>query len=115
MADYSGPVPLLNEYKYGLARRRLLAVITGGLNIRRAPWPLHVLQITFWLAPLFLSVPFIVVDALVLGNQYYIALGYAAVVSLYSLVLQLIVMRWRHWTGKTAGRPDYSWAPIGYM
>ncbi len=99
MADYNEPVPLLNQYKYGLVRRRLLAVITGGLNIRKVPWTLHLIQITLWLAPLFLSVPFIVVDSLRLWNEYYTALVYAITVSLYSLLLEVAVVTWRHLKG----------------
>ncbi len=99
MADVIGPVPLLNHYKYDLLRRRMLAVITGGLNIRRAPWLLHFIQIVLWVSPFLLSVPFVVVDALKLWNQYYIALVYAIVMVLFSLTLELCVVVWRHCKG----------------
>lgn len=100
MADAIGPVPLLNQYKYGLLRRRLLALMTGGLNIRRAPWLLHVIQVSLWISPVLLSVPFVVVDALRLWNQYYIALVYAIVMALFSLTLELCVGVWRHSKGE---------------
>ena len=100
MADVIGPVPLLNHYKYDLLRRRMLAVITGGLNIRRAPWLLHFIQIVLWLSPFLLSVPFVVVDALKLWNHYYIALVYAIVMVMFSLTLELCVVVWRHCKGE---------------
>ena len=91
-------VPLLNHYKYGLLRRRLIQTVLGGPRIRRVPWYIHVIQIGLLLVPLALSIPFIVIDGLRLWNQYLIALLYGITMALFDLVQGVIValIRWRH-------------------
>ena len=91
MADQTS-APLLNKYKLGLLRRRILQVITGGLNIRRAPCSAHVIQLCLWLSPLLIAIPFVIVDALGLWSPYYTALVYAVTIGLYSLLLEICVV-----------------------
>lgn len=98
MADQTS-APLLNKYKLGLLRRRILQVITGGLNIRKAPCSAHVIQLCLWFSPLLFTIPFIIVDALGLWNPYYTALVYAVTVGLYSLLLEVCVVIVRHLRG----------------
>ena len=86
-ADQRTAVPLLNSYKYGLVARRLLQTATGGLRLRRAPCLLHALQFTFYLSPLALAVPFIILDALGVWNEYYLALVYAFIHTLAGISL----------------------------
>ena len=93
MADQSvsGPVPLLNEYKYGLLRRRALQVLTGGAKVRKAPWFIHLIQLCLWISPLLLFIPFLVVDTLKAWNPYFIALVYAISMGIYSLLLEILI------------------------
>ena len=70
-------VPLLNEYKYGIARRRLLQTATGGLKLRKAPWYVHVFQIGIWTAPLLLYIPFLVLAEAASWNVYYLGIVYS--------------------------------------
>ena len=83
-------VPLLNQYKHALLRRRLLQTLTGGLKIRRAPWYIHLIQLTLWIAPFITALPFIVVSALHLWNDYYLALIYGFIDGLSVLLLEII-------------------------
>ncbi len=83
-------VPLLNQYKHALLRRRLLQTLTGGLKIRRAPWYIHLIQLTLWIAPFVIALPFIVVSALHLWNEYYLALIYGFINGLSVLLLEII-------------------------
>lgn len=87
----SGPVPLLNEYKYGLLRRRTLQVLTGGAIVRKAPWFIHMIQLCLWMSPLILYIPFLVVDTLKAWNPYLIALVYAITMGIYSLLLEILI------------------------
>ena len=83
-------VPLLNQYKHALLRRRLLQTLTGGLKIRQAPWYIHLTQLTLWIVPFITALPFIVVSALHLWNDYYLALIYGFIDGLYVLILEII-------------------------
>lgn len=82
-------VPLLNQYKHALLRRRLLQTITGGSKIRQAPWYVHLIQLILWIAPFLLAVPFIVISSLHLWNQYYIALTYGSLLGLATLPVEI--------------------------
>lgn len=75
----SEPIPLLNKYKYGLSRRRFLQTLTGGLKLRKAPWYAHLIQLALWIGPLLLCLPFIVLEALGVWNEYYLASVYGCV------------------------------------
>ena len=83
-------LPLLNEYKYGIARRRLLQTATGGLKLRRAPWYVHVFQIGIWTAPLLLYVPFLVLAEVALWNVYYLGIVYALLCGGGALALGMV-------------------------
>ena len=92
-------VPLLNHYKYGLLRRRLIQTVLGGPRIRKVPWYIHIIQIGLWVVPLVFSIPFIVVDGLrVWTDQFLLALVYGITVGLFDLVLGVVVVlvRRRH-------------------
>ncbi len=92
-------VPLLNHYKYGLLRRRLIQTFLGGPRIRKVPWYIHVIQIGLLLLPLGLSIPFIILDGLrVWNNQYLLALVYGITMGVFDLVQGVVVaaVRWRH-------------------
>ena len=89
-------VPLLNEYKYGLFWRRLFQTFFGGVRIRKVPWLIHVIQVCLWLAPLLLSIPFIIVDSLQLWNPYFIALVYAFISGVFIFLMKGLVMIIRH-------------------
>ena len=86
-SESSDPIPLLNEYKYALSRRRILQTLTGGLKFRRAPWYVHLIQLVLWFAPLLLCSPFIVLEAVGLWNPYYLATVYGCVMGGGVLVL----------------------------
>ena len=83
-------VPLLNQYKHALLRRRLLQTLTGGLKIRRAPWYIHLIQLTLWTAPFLNALPFVIVSALRLWNEYYLALTYGSIQGLSVLLLEIV-------------------------
>ena len=83
-------VPLLNQYKHALLRRRLLQTLTGGLKLRRAPWYIHLIQLTLWVAPFLTALPFIILSALYLWNNYYLALIYGSIQGLSVLLLEFI-------------------------
>ncbi len=85
----SGPIPLLNEYKHGLTRRRLLQTATGGLSLRRLPWFIHLSQSSLYTAPLLLGLPFVVLDVLHVWNPHYLAVLYGCLVSLVMLALAM--------------------------
>lgn len=91
-------VPLLNQYKHALTRRRLLQTITGGLRIRSAPWYIHVIQLSLWTAPFVCALPFIIISSLSLWNPYYIALVYGSIQGISVLLLEVIgvLIRYRH-------------------
>ena len=82
-------VPLLNGYKYGLARRRLLQTATGGLRLQRAPCYVHLLQIVLYFSPLACAAPFIITDALRVWNEYYLSLISASIYTLLVFALRL--------------------------
>ena len=90
-------VPLLNQYKHALLRRRLLQTLTGGLKLRQAPRYIHLIQLTLWTAPFLIALPFIVISALHLWNSYYLALIYGFTLGLAVLVLEIIgvIVRYR--------------------
>lgn len=90
-------VPLLNQYKYALLRRRLFQTLTGGLKIRRAPWYIHLIQLTLWIAPFVTALPFIIISALHLWNDYYLALIYGFLQGLTVLLLEIVgvIVRYR--------------------
>ena len=83
-------VPLLNQYKHALLRRRLLQTITGGLKLRRAPWYIHLIQLMLWTAPFLIALPFVIISALRLWNNYYLALIYGFTQGLAVLLLEII-------------------------
>lgn len=83
-------VPLLNQYKHALLRRRLLQTLTGGLKLHRAPWYIHLIQLTLWTAPFFIALPFVVISAHRLWNNYYLALIYGFTQGLAVLLLEII-------------------------
>ena len=92
------PIPLLNEYKHALVRRRFLQTLTGGLKIRGGPpWYVHLIQLTLWVAPLLLCAPFIVLEAWEIWNCYYLALVYACVMGLYATLLEVVGVCVRHY------------------
>lgn len=76
--------PLLNQYKYGLVRRRALQTITGGLKLQKAPWYIHVIQLVLWLLPFLLSLPF--QGIVFVWNQYYLGIVFAVLPSLTVLL-----------------------------
>lgn len=84
-------VPLLNGYKRGLATRRLLQTATGGLKLQKAPCYIHLLQLTLYFSPLLFAIPFVVLDALGVWNEYYLALVYAFIHTLAIFTLRLSV------------------------
>lgn len=92
-------VPLLNNYKHGLLRRRFLQTLLGGAKVRRVPYYVHLIQALLWVLPLVLSVPFLVVDGLGLWNQYLLAMVYGCAVGVLVLVEGVVVAslrrRWR--------------------
>lgn len=59
--------------------------------VRRAPWFVHVIQTVLWLLPLILSIPFIVLDGLMLWNQYFLALVYGCVMGTTVLLEGVLV------------------------
>lgn len=85
------PAPLLSEYKYGILRRRLLQVLTGGVRVSTAPWLVHLTQFFLWISPLLVCAPFITVDILKLWSAYYVSLVYAVSMGIYSLLLEIFV------------------------
>ncbi len=88
-----GSVPLLNEYKHGLFRRRLLQTLFGGARVRlRVPWFVHLIQFLLWVYPLVLSTPFIVVASLEVWNPYFLSLVYAFIMGAIVLVEGLVVI-----------------------
>lgn len=93
-------VPLLNNYKHGLLRRRLLQTILGGARIRKVPWHVHLIQVGLWVFPLCLSIPFIALDGVNLWSKYLLALIYGSSVGVVDLVEGLVVhmLRWRQRT-----------------
>ena len=90
-AENRTTVPLLNSYKHGLVRRRLLQTVTGGLKLQRAPCYVHLLQSTIYVVPLALAIPFVVLDGLKVWNEYYLALVYAFIHTLALFTLRLSV------------------------
>ena len=94
------PLPLLSSYKHGLARRRLLSTLTGGVRLQRVPWPLHLLQLSLWLSPLLLSLPFVVLEALSVWNRYLLALIYACVMVGGVSVVRVVEVCGGYWSRK---------------
>ena len=90
-------VPLLNQYKHALARRRLLETLTGGLKLRRAPWYIHLIQLTLWIAPFIIALPFIIISTPHLWNEYYVAVIYGFIQGTSVLSLEIIgaIIRYR--------------------
>ena len=88
-AEHRTTLPLLNSYKYGLARRRLLQTVSGGLRLQKAPCYIHLLQLTIYLFPLALASPFIVLDAVGVWNEYYLAIAYTFIHALTIITLRL--------------------------
>ena len=80
-------VPLLNSYKHGLVARRLLGTATGGIKLNS--WRLNLLQLSLYLSPVILALPFIVLDALGTWIDYYIAAVYAIVHTLAVFAVRL--------------------------
>lgn len=90
-AEHRTVVPLLNGYKRGLATRRLLQTATGGLKLQKAPCYIHLLQLALYLSPLLLAIPFVILDALGVWNEYYLALVYTCIHTLATFTLRLSV------------------------
>ena len=84
-------IPLLNEYKFSLSRRRALQTLFGGARIRKLPWFIHVTQLVLWIAPLVLSIPFIILDALGVWNEYFLALVYGCIMGVSVLIVNVVV------------------------
>lgn len=93
-------VPLLNNYKHGLLRRRLLQTFLGGARVRKVPWHVYLIQAGLWVYPLCLSIPFIALDGVNLWSKYLLALVYGSSVGVVVLVEGLVVhmLRWRQRT-----------------
>ena len=102
------PIPLLNDYKHGLSRRRLLQTLTGGLKIQRAPWHIYVLQILLWIAPALLCIPFVILEALGVWRPYFLALVYGCIVGLGVLVLNVIGVCVGHHAASVGGNEGMS-------
>ena len=90
-AEHRTALPLLSAYKYGLAARRLLETATGGVKLRRSPCYLNLLQLSAYLAPLALAVPFLVLDALGVWREHTLALVYTIIHTLAVFTLRLCV------------------------
>ncbi len=94
-------VPLLNEYKYGLCRRKLLRSLFGGPTVRVAPFFIHAIQTVIWFSPVLPAIPIVILDALEVLNSYYLAIIYAAVmgglVATAELILFIIIYRYSSW------------------
>lgn len=99
-------VPLLNNYKHGLLRRRLFQTLLGGVRIRKVPWYIYLIQAGLWTFPLGLSIPFIVIDGLDLWNTYLLALVYGITQGTLVLVegLAIRLLRRRQRRNSTASR-----------
>ena len=114
--DRTGPVALLNEYKHIVLRRRVLQTLTGGVKIRKAPYYIHIIQLIFWVFPLLVSVPVIILDALRVWNSYYLALAYGCVMGAAVMVLSVIsvCVRYHHSHTSVAkfGRRDHAGARL---
>ena len=56
----SADVPLLNDYKKSFVKRRMIQTFSGGLRVLRKdiPWWIIVPQLTIFLVPSLLSIPF---------------------------------------------------------
>lgn len=87
----TGSVPLLNEYKHALARRKVTQTITGGSRLRKVPCCVHVIQVCLWTLPLALAAPILVIDALVSWNQWLLALFYGCAVGAAVLIEGIVV------------------------
>ena len=90
-AEYRTVVPLLSSYKHALAWRRLLGTATGGLKLRKSPCRLNLLQLALYLFPLALALPFIVLDALGVWREYYLAVIYAFIHTLTVVSVRMSV------------------------
>lgn len=98
---FNPEVPLLNEYKYGLCRRKVLQNIFGGPVVRKVPFLIHLIQALLWLFPLICVIPFILLDALKVWNTYFLALVYGIMIGISSASLEvllfIIIQRHRGW------------------
>ena len=81
----STSAPLINEYKYGLLRRKLLQTITGGLRVQKGDYCAHVIQVVLWLCPFLISLPFLGLSFV--WNHYYWGLVYAFLMSVLTFSL----------------------------
>ena len=90
-AEHRTTVPLLNGYKHGLATRRLLQTVTGGLKLQKAPCYIHLLRLSIYLSPLVFAIPFIIVDSVGVWNEYYLAFVYAFIYTLTVFALRISV------------------------
>lgn len=84
----STSAPLLNEYKYGLSRRKLLQTITGGLRLQKGHYCAHLIQASLWLCPFLISAPFL--GLCFVWNQYYWGLVYALLVAVATFSLGVL-------------------------
>ena len=105
-------VPLLNQYKHSLLRRRLLQSLTGGVKIRKAPWYIHLIQLSLWIAPFLFALPFIVISSLGLWNQYYNALVYGCTQGLCVLLMETIGAVVRHVHSRNSVKTAVGGAPL---
>ena len=98
-------IPLLNQYKHALFRRRFIQTLTGGVRIRRAPWYIHLIQLSLWTAPFVFALPFIIISSLYLWNPYYVALVYGAIQGINALLVETIggIIRYRHGSNTGVG------------
>lgn len=88
----SGPIPLLNQYKHGLTRRRLLQTATGGLRLRRLPCHVHLVQLFLYSFPLLSGLPFIVLDLTHVWSPYYLATVYGCLIGMLTLASAIAQM-----------------------
>jgi len=106
---FSLKVPLLNEYKYGLCRRKLLQSLFGGPVVRLAPFLIHFIQTLLWFLPLIFAIPFIVLDGVRVWSAYYLALVYSigmGIMIICGEVVLLFVMH-RHTDVELRVQQDY--------
>ena len=106
---FSLKVPLLNEYKYGLCRRKLLQSWFGGPIVRLAPFLIHFIQTLLWFLPVVFAIPFIVLDSVRVWDAYFLALVYSTGMGIMMVCMEMVlifVMR-RHTDMEPRVQQDY--------
>lgn len=96
--------PILNEYKYGLALRRLVQSFTGGVIVQKGLPPcVHVTQWLLWLLPFILSLPFI--GGSFAWNEYYLGAIYGVMMGVLLAVLNGTILIINHMTNSHRDGP----------